>query len=120
MTKEITLDVLISQLPPELHEVAKAISTKLQVSAALRAVDMVAGSLVEEHRGEFTGLEIAPSDPTTKGYGVVVLSIGDQWYIAVLGEDLNSNGGWERDKADTSVDDVVGMVQAILSPDTKN
>lgn len=107
--KEVSLEALIEDLPPELVDVAKSIHSNLDIeSFSMSLIDMA-----EKNGRDLTGLEVLCRVPDN-GHGVVVFSYGDDWFIAVLGKDGNSEGGWQRPKKDTSLDDVVAMIRAAL------
>lgn len=114
--KEVDLDTVKSQLPVNLREIVSTAETKL----TLPHFSLGSITMTRSDGKEVVGLEIMSMLPSGEEKGVVVMEIDDMWYIALLDENLNSSGGWEKDKNEASADDIVKAVEAILSEKLKN
>lgn len=112
----VDLALLIDKLPINLRDVTRLVAKKLTIRQfSLREV-----SMRRSDGKEIIGLEIMSLLPNEEANGVTVMEFGNIWYIAILDENKNSRGGWERDTHDTSADDVVEAVIYLLSTYSKN
>lgn len=104
-----TLGQVITQLPPELHEMARAIHKDLPI----QSFSMSASPMLGDDGAEITGLEVIPMSGTHNG--VAIFSMGDDWHIALLEEDGSSKNGWAQAKNNCTIAEVVVAIWSILS-----